>query len=606
MSVPYASVSVVQSGVGILSTPAGNVCAVAGCTSKGPLATATVLSGGGPRSLSSILALTDLYGTGRAVKAAAYQFAKVQTTFIFLRLPATAVAATKTAVTFTGTGTSVVTLTGTPLDAYEISVVCTTGGTIGTSASIKVSVDAGVTYGAPVALGVATTYVIAGTGLTLNFAAGTLVANDTATATTTAASAAILPLTTTRVAASTSVVTAAGSPEDAYEVRLEVVTGGTRGTAGIVVRYSLDGGRIFTPSIALGTDVTLLLLDGPRSLESTGVTLSFAAGTLEAGDVVTFNTTAPEWQASDYAAAVEILKASSLGWSFLHGVGAVSVAGMGTVGTEMATLAAAQRFTWSMLSTRDRGTNETLATWAARLVALQSSFADDRIAVAAGMARITCPITGRQNRRSAAWSAVPRILAKTIETDPGRKLDGPLSSDVLLTDTNNMTVEHDAYLDSSLHDARFLTLRSWPDESGVWVTRGNMMGGDASDYKRIAYRRVMDNVSAVFQRMMTQQVENKFRRWPSTARAPYVAGDVYEPDALKIEREFKAALDAQVTAQGQCTAVSVRLNRTPILLVGGGYRLTAEVKITGLGYIDEFVGTAGYTDPALDALLAAA
>jgi hypothetical protein len=237
---------------------------------------------------------------------------------------------------------------------------------------------------------------------------------------------------------------------------------------------------------------------------------------------------------------------------------------------------------------------------------LQSSFADDRIAVAAGMARITCPITGRQNRRSAAWAAVPRILAKTIETDPGRKLDGPLSSDVLLTDTNDMTVEHDAYLDSSLHDARFLTLRSWPDESGVWVTRGNMMGGDASDYKRIAYRRVMDNVSAVFQRMMTQQVENKFRRWPSTARAPYVAGDVYEPDALKIEREFKAALDAQVTAQGQCTAVSVRLNRTPILLVGGGYRLTAEVKITGLGYIDEFVGTAGYTDPALDALLAAA
>lgn len=606
MSVPSASVSVVQSGVGILSTPAGNVCAVAGCSSKGPLATATVLSGGGPRSLSSILACTDLYGTGPAVKAAAYQFAKVQTTYIFLRLPATAVAATKSAVTFTGTGTSVVTLTGTPLDAYEIKVVCTTAGTIGTSASIKVSLDGGVTYAAPVALGVATTYVIAGTGLTLNFAAGTLVLADSATATTTAASQSVLPLTTTRVAASTSAITAAGAPEDAYEVRLEILTGGTRGTAGIIYRYSLDGGRTFTPSIALGTDVTILLLDGPRSLESTGVTVSIAAGTLDAGDVVTFNTTAPEWQASDFAAAVEILKASSLGWSFLHGVGAQPVAGMSTAGTEMSTLAASQRFTWSLFSARDRGTNETLATWAARLVALQSAFADDRIAVAAGMSRITCPITGRQNRRSAAWSTVPRILSKTIETDPGRKLDGPLSSDVSLVDANNMTVEYDAYLDSSLHDARFLTLRSWPDEPGVFVTRGNMMGGPSSDYKRIAYRRVMDNVSTVFQKMMTQQVENKFRRWSSTAKTPYKPGDIYEPDALKIEREFKSALDQQVTAQGQCSAVSVRLNRTPVLLSGGGYKLLADVKITGLGYIDEFVGTAGYTDPALDALLAAA
>lgn len=606
MSVPSASVTVVQSGVGIQSSPVTDVCVVAGCCSKGPLGTDTVISGGGPRSLSTIKALTDLYGTGPAVKAAAYQFAKVQKTFIFVRLPATAVAATKTAVTKVGTGTSVMTLSGTPTDAIELKMLVVLGGTIATGPiTIKISKDAGVTYGANVSLGVGTTYVIPDTGLTINFGAGTLVTADYITASTTAPSQSILPLTTTRVAASTCAVTAAGSPEDAYEVRFEVMTGGTIGVAGIIYRYSLDGGYTYSPLTALGTDVTALLLDNPKSLESTGITLSFAAGTLEAGDLVTFLTTAPEWQGSDYAAAVEILKASSLSWSFLHGVGSTSVATQGTVGTEMTTLAAAQRFTWSMLSARDRSSNEILATWAARLVALQSAFADDRVAVAAGMTRLTCPVTGRQNRRSAAWVAVPRILSKTIETDPARKLDGPLSSDVLLTDTNNMTVEHDAYLDSSLHDARFLTLRSWPDEPGVYVTRGNMMGGPASDYKRIAYRRVMDNASAIFQRMMTQQVENKFRRWSSTAKSPYRAGDIYEPDALKIEREFKSALETGLVEQGQASAVGVTLTRTPVLLAGGGYRLLATVTITGLGYIDEFVGTVGFTDPAMDALLAA-
>lgn len=96
-----------------------------------------------------------------------------------------AVTGTASAVTRTGTGTSVVstTLDGTvgAYDDYFVSVKVITGGTIGTSGVIAISLDAGRNYTPNINLGTANTYVIPGTGITLNFAAGTLVAGDTYT-----------------------------------------------------------------------------------------------------------------------------------------------------------------------------------------------------------------------------------------------------------------------------------------------------------------------------------------------------------------------------------------------------------------------------------------
>lgn len=81
-----------------------------------------------------------------------------------------------------GTGTSEVTVTGNPYDAYLVKFLVTVGGTIGTTGiRFKLSLDAGRTYGPELALGTATSYAITGTGLTLAFGAGTLVAADTAT-----------------------------------------------------------------------------------------------------------------------------------------------------------------------------------------------------------------------------------------------------------------------------------------------------------------------------------------------------------------------------------------------------------------------------------------
>jgi len=91
---------------------------------------------------------------------------------------------------------------------------------------------------------------------------------------------------------------AAGSNGVLEEVdaEIEVVQGGTIGTDQIILDISLDGGRT-KKRARLGTETTY-------PIPYVGLTLSFAAGTLVAGDTCfTFSTTAPRWDATGLADA---------------------------------------------------------------------------------------------------------------------------------------------------------------------------------------------------------------------------------------------------------------------------------------------------------------
>ena len=86
----------------------------------------------------------------------------------------------------------------------------------------------------------------------------------------------------------TSVVTntAATHPEGTFEPKVLVVTGGTIGVTGIVLRGSVDAGRTWLPDSALGTASTwkLQIPNPGGSAYDTGCQWDFAAGTLVAND----------------------------------------------------------------------------------------------------------------------------------------------------------------------------------------------------------------------------------------------------------------------------------------------------------------------------------
>lgn len=165
---------VLDNGATAIQVPTQNVQLVFGTSSAGTV--------GVPFASTSPQNINNTFGFGPLPEAAS-MVAAVGGVPICCKVTSNAAGAAS-AVTHVGTSTSVVTVTGTAFDTYQMLVTVPTGGggTIGTGpCSITVSFDNGRTTSPAIPLGTANTYAIPNTGLTLNFAAGNLVAGDTFT-----------------------------------------------------------------------------------------------------------------------------------------------------------------------------------------------------------------------------------------------------------------------------------------------------------------------------------------------------------------------------------------------------------------------------------------
>ena len=174
------NITVLDNGGSQVTVPLSSVQAVIGWASITNIPY-SIIATASPTSLQSAAG----YGTG--VEAAGLTAAQ-GSVVLFCPVPLTG-KGTASAVTHTagGTGSSALTVT---LDAnngawddYLVRVLWAVGGTIGSvdGKAFQLSLDNGRTYGTPILLNTATTYAVANTGLTLNFGAGTVVANDSYT-----------------------------------------------------------------------------------------------------------------------------------------------------------------------------------------------------------------------------------------------------------------------------------------------------------------------------------------------------------------------------------------------------------------------------------------
>lgn len=160
----------------VVVVPSQKVQVFIGCASGGTAAINQVCASTQPSTLQT------LHGYGPLPEGAAVS-ALAGGVILSVQVPIAA-AGTASAVNhrapFTGTSVITLTLDGTvgAFDEYYAIVKVITGGTIGTSAQIQFSLDAGRTYTPTISLGTANTYALPNTGITLNFGAGTLVAGE--------------------------------------------------------------------------------------------------------------------------------------------------------------------------------------------------------------------------------------------------------------------------------------------------------------------------------------------------------------------------------------------------------------------------------------------
>lgn len=187
MTQPAANLTEQDGQLGVLPPSSGRLLALVGAAPSATLAINT------PASYGRVKDLVTALVRGPLLEAAAHAIEKYGKPVVVVRTADTTAGAGGS-ITFVGTGTSVITISGAdePEDDYEVYFKVIAGGTIGVAGiTFQVSLDGGRTFSAVTALGTANSYDIPDpigglSGVRLAFAAGTLVATDTATGRTTA------------------------------------------------------------------------------------------------------------------------------------------------------------------------------------------------------------------------------------------------------------------------------------------------------------------------------------------------------------------------------------------------------------------------------------
>lgn len=389
----------------------------------------------------------------------------------------------------------------------------------------------------------------------------------------------------TSVATGTSVVAvqASPTPDDDYEIVVKFVVGGTRGTAGATYQVSLDGGRNYGPTLALGTAITITIPGAG------GVVFTLAAGTFVAGDTHSARTTAPNFNGTELSTSLDALAASSVNWECVEAAGPLDATTFDNLETKLAGMFAAGKYRWWIGSPRVPNAGESEATYLGAMNTIFSAKSTKFGALCYGAAKTTSAVSGRKYRRSVVHAVGPLAAAVSEEVNIADINRGAIPG-VSIRDVNGNPDEHDESLNPGADDSRFLALRTWDGYPGVYVNRPRLFSTDGSDFQIIPNRRVLNIAHAVV-RSYFIRVLNK----PIVVNK--LTGFILESEALAIEAGAEALLRDALLAKPKASGIRCVLNRSDNILASK--TLNAIARVIPLAY-PEFINIdVGYMNPAL-------
>lgn len=387
-----------------------------------------------------------------------------------------------------------------------------------------------------------------------------------------------------RVGASTgdiSTVPPAGNPFDAYEFSLTITQSGSVAGADFAFTYSLDGGRTQSQEVSVP-------VAGTFTVPNTNMTLTFTDGAgpdfFEAGDVHSFDTTAPYYGLADIASAVAVLNADPTEWAFMALVGKPSSAVAGAavftaMATHMTTFENNFRFVRVCMDAGDDTT--------ANIITQYAAVSSNRVMAVYGDADVISnkPYSGwGAPKVSAVVPVAARATGSLISTDLGRVASGNL--------TGVLEISHDEFFDEVLDQHRIATLRTHLGRQGFYVTRGRLKSNPGSDFTDWQFGRIMD--VACRETFIGQQsfLNIGVRTQPGT-------GFIDERDAQRLETQVTERLRQQLTqpinaegTPGQVSALRYAIDRTNNIVASS--TIISEVAIQPLGYARFITTTLGF------------
>lgn len=372
------------------------------------------------------------------------------------------------------------------------------------------------------------------------------------------------------------------APYDDYEVAFEVVLGGVIGTGPITLRWSLDGGRTWSPSVSLGTANTYTI---PES----GVVLNFAAGDLDTGDEWSFRTSAPKWNTTEIGLALDALKNSLVTWEIAHVVGDLTGSDFDTVDPKFTGMMTAHKFKSWIGSFRMPTSGESEATYLAAFGTAFTSKATKHGMICAGACWLISSVSGRQYRRPTSFPIGARQAFVSHEVNIAAIGLGSLPG-VSLYDDLGTNVHHDETINPGLDDARATVLRTWASRQGVYVNRPRILSASGSDFELYPHRRVINLAHGA----VIAYLELRLNKELLVSRA---TGFILESEALEIEAGARAAMRSVLLQKPKASAVQFALSRTDNIL--STKTLNGQARVIPLAY-PEFINIEiGFLNPAL-------
>lgn len=378
----------------------------------------------------------------------------------------------------------------------------------------------------------------------------------------------------TKVGTGSSAMTiSAGTPVDDFDVVVKLIAGAANpAAAAATFQYSLDGGLTWSPTIALPST-------GIYVIPGTGLTVTFSAATLVAGDTYSFHATAPQFTNTELATALDALIAGNDTWF------AVLVAGIpadaATYAAMFATLATKLAGAANNFARYTRAILPAPALSDSALITAQASLSDSRLWTPAGFANLASAIGGSDYLRPAGWVLGARLAAVEPHVDPGRTLDGPVSGVV--------AISRDEFKTQGLDAARFTTLQTRIGQPGFYFSKGTSAAAPTSDYAAIPNARVVDLATAVGRAELALYINDDL--------GTNANGTISETDARSIEDGVDSAIRQEVVQPGFAVDCSVAVNRTINLLSTG--QVTCTVRIRPKGYARYITLDIGMQNPNL-------
>lgn len=374
-------------------------------------------------------------------------------------------------------------------------------------------------------------------------------------------------------------ITATGSPNDRYALRVVVVAGGTLGTS--TFKFSLDAHDAdYVPFTFSDVRPTVASYVVPNS----GLTLTMPAGTYVAGDTYTLACVPQEPGTTDLALVAAVLQAATLVDFHLWAVSgsqpddvtgaafAVALSGY------LTSLTSSFRYVRGLC---DVGSDDT----SANILIGAATWTSSRVCPAYGYELIlsALPFEGFSTRKvSCVASIAARAFGELISSDLSRTAAGSAE--------NVRKIYFDGFATQTLDAAKISTMRTWPAVPGYFIANAKLKSSFGSDFIDLQYGRVMDVAcSTTYAAQFPFQSASLRTISAAQASAGRPAGAIDERDAREIEKDVQNALDNNLTRPanasgnpGHVSALSYTVDLSVDIVTTGQLKTT--VALQPLGY----------------------